>query len=601
MTFAAEPYGVFVDDLLASLTGAVVREEFVFDPEADAPRLGFGDDVEPDSVRLHGLSAGAWRRFIPGTDLEVLADGVLEWAAAAPGQPAAGATWPDAGSRYYVSYERRPDGRQAPRLTDRNPGSVVRTLAESFAREYAVLSLQLERVYRAGFLATAEGRDLDQVVALVGVERRDRLVASGEVVFARSTPAPADVFIPAGTRLSTAEAPPITVETSEARTLRAGSLTVAAPVRSLVSGAAGVAVAGSLSVIHRPILGIESAANPQDLGLGGGSEDDEGLRRRARRALEAGGQATIDAIVGALTAIDGIREQDVRVAEDHVASPGLIKVTIAAELTAEQAAQAEAAITRARPAGVRVVHNLKVTPAIEPSLPAGGGMDPDAPPPEGGVTDDVWYPVGITAAITPAGGRLTAAQQDDLRLRVEAALRAEIAALGIGAPVIYNRLIAAAMAVDGVMDFTFQLYPFVVGGPKTGRRNLFTPSVTRPRLDELVVTLRGALVALDLTIEVQRLGLAAGGDATQWLATIRDDINARLATFLAAGATSVTVSTLTGALPATATYEVTAVSYAAEFVDDGLQVLELDPAIVIGDEQQPWIRALSVVESVSVI
>ena len=55
-----------------------------------------------------------------------------------------------------------------PVLNDRNPGSVTRLLAESFAREFAVLSRQLESVYQAGFLSTATGRDLDQVVALVG-------------------------------------------------------------------------------------------------------------------------------------------------------------------------------------------------------------------------------------------------------------------------------------------------------------------------------------------------------------------------------------------------------------------------------------------------
>src|SRR6185503_13197715 len=109
------------------------------------------------------------------------------------------------GSHFFASYELSPGVQAPPLLTDRNPGSVVRTLAESFAREYAVLSRQLELVYRGAFIDTAEGRDLDQVVALVGVERRGRTFASGEVVFSRSTPSPADIFIPEGTLVSTAE------------------------------------------------------------------------------------------------------------------------------------------------------------------------------------------------------------------------------------------------------------------------------------------------------------------------------------------------------------------------------------------------------------
>src|SRR6185503_16889853 len=165
-----------------------------------------------------------------------------------------GATWPDRGSRLWVNYERKPERHPPPRLTDRNPGSIVRTLAESFAREYAVLSKQLEAVYRAGFVGTAEGRDLDQVAALVGVERRTRVVARGEVVFSRTTPSPADIFVPVGTRVSTKEVPASTVETVDPATLRAGALSVAVPVQALVPGPEGAAKPLTLTVIHRPIL-----------------------------------------------------------------------------------------------------------------------------------------------------------------------------------------------------------------------------------------------------------------------------------------------------------------------------------------------------------
>ncbi|MBI3349266.1 MAG: baseplate J/gp47 family protein, partial [Burkholderiales bacterium] len=298
-------------------------------------RLTAGADAVAATVRLHGLAGGAYQRFQPGTDLTIGDDGSLVWKASAsqPGQPAAGATWPDEGSHFDVSYEKR--SAAAPRLTDRNPGSITRTLAESFAREYAVLSRQLESVYRAAFLETAEGRDLDQLAALVGVTRRTRLAAAGELVFSRITPANGDIFIPAGTRVSTADSPAVTVETTEDAVLRSGSSSQGVTVRSLAEGAAGVAKAGTLTVIHRPILGIQAATNGQDLAFSGDVEDDAALRSRTARALETGGAATVDALIGALTAVDGIREQDVLVAEDHVASPGVLKITIAADIDAE--------------------------------------------------------------------------------------------------------------------------------------------------------------------------------------------------------------------------------------------------------------------------
>ena len=288
-------------------------------------------------MRIQGLANVAFFRFGEGTDFSVAADGTITWLAVDPVTPAPGATWPDLGTHFYASYE-RPRGSQAPPpLTDRNPGSVVRTLAESFAREYAVLSRQLELVYRGAFIDTAEGRDLDQVVALVGVERRGRTFASGEVVFSRSTPSPADIFVPEGTLVSTAEVPAVTVATTDDRTLRSGTLSVAIPVSALVAGPAGVASAGALTVIHRPILGIEAATNPQALTFGGDSETDDSLRRRAARALEASGRATPGAITGALVSVEGIREQDVRIEEDHLAFPGLVKVSVASDLTRPRA------------------------------------------------------------------------------------------------------------------------------------------------------------------------------------------------------------------------------------------------------------------------
>ena len=54
-------------------------------------------------------------------------------------------------------------------LTDANEGSVVRTLAEAFARELAVCYEQLDSVYRNAYLDSASGPALDNVVALLGM------------------------------------------------------------------------------------------------------------------------------------------------------------------------------------------------------------------------------------------------------------------------------------------------------------------------------------------------------------------------------------------------------------------------------------------------
>jgi uncharacterized phage protein gp47/JayE len=606
VSFAAEPYGVFVDDLVSSLTGGITREELVFLPENAPFRLGFRTDFLPATVRVHGLVETAFFRFRPDVDYEIdTVDGSIVWLEGDPGLPAAGARWPDRGSRFYLSYERKPEVRPTPPLTDRNPGSVLRTLAESFAREYAVLSKQLERVYEAGFLTTAEGRDLEQVAALVGVKRHTRAVAVGEVVLSRSTPAAGDIFVQAGTLISTSEAPAITVETIEPRTLRAGTVSVAVPVQSLVAGPDGVAQGGTLTVIHRPVLGIESAANPLALTFGGEDESDDALRRRADRALEAGGRSTISALIGALMST-GIREQDIRVAEDHLAFPGTVKLTIAGlgAFTDGEKQRVVDLITEYRPAGVRVLHNVPVPPPA--SLPPGGdeGGEPPGPMPEPaeGAAEGTSFFIGVKAAVTPASATLSAAQKATLRSKVEETIRASIGQYGLGQTVVYNKLVSAVMAVAGVYDVSIDLFPDD-GVADSGRMNLVPqPPDTRPELRpdpdaNLTVTLRGALVALDVSLNIQRLGVAATLDPATAIAAARDDIRTRLVAFAADPPTTIDPTAILDHLTDTESYHVNdPIGYTAEFLDDGLRILRPNVDITLDAEQQLWIRVVNVVE-----
>lgn len=597
MSFAAEPYGVFVDDLVSALTGGITRERFTFLDEQKPFQLAFAASAVASTVRVQGLVNGAYFRFTPGTDFDV-AGGVIVWREAAPDVPAARATWPDNGSDFYASYERTPDPEAPPRLTDRNPGSIVRTLAESFAREYAVVSRQLELVYQSGFLGTATGRDLDQVVSLVGVTRWTRSVAAGEVVFARATPAPADIFVPAGTLVSTGGPPAITVETTEAQTVRSGTLSATVPVRARVPGPAGVAPAAALTVINRPILGIDSVTNPQPLVFGGADETDVALRQRAGRALEAGGGATTDAILGALTSVEGIREQDVRIVEDPVASPGLLKISIASQLDDARSALAAALIEQQRPAGIRVHHNLSV-PAVSVLPPTSHtqGEDPGPAPAAPPSTDPVWFDIGVTAAVTPASAALTAQQKTALTTAVSDAINAFSGLLGVGDTVVYNRLVGAIVDVPGVYDVSLDLYP--AGTTASGRRNLMpVPADTRPRLQaaNLDVRLRGALVALDVSVEVERKGLATLAAAETALGKIRDDLALRLQTQVGTGGT-ISSATLRGAVPDTDTYAVQALVYAAEFLEEGLRITRQNPEFQPSTDQQAWIRTVQVTEA----
>jgi uncharacterized phage protein gp47/JayE len=598
MSFAAEPYGIFVDDLVSALTGGVTREEFVFDT-AHAPfRLGAGSDVVADTVRVHGLAGGAFTQFRRGVDFDLDADGTIVWTTPPPAggpPPSPAPTLPDIGSHFYASYERKPDGAAAPRLTDRNPGSVVRTLAESFAREYAVLSRQLERVYEAGFLETAESRDLDQVVALVGVERRTHAYATGELVFSRGTPAPANVFIPAGTLVSTSEVPAVTVETDESAVLRSGTLSVSVPVRATVPGPDGVAPAATLKVIHRPILGVDVVTNSQAMSYGGAPETDDELRARAARALEAAGGATLGALTGALTTIEGIREQDIRIVEDHVSAPGTVDVRIAADLDEARARAAAELIEQYRPAGIRISHNLKLampSALLHPPLPrararaqvsAGNGATP---------VDGVWFPVVVAATVTPNSATLTAAQKAALAASVRDAIAGYVNGRGVGETIVYNRLVRDVMTIEGVYDVSLDMQPKdSQNGSQSPPPNLEPASNKRPSVApaDLSVAVAGAVVALDLTVRVVQV-------ATATLDNVREEIGSLLTADLPK-LPKVTADALRKTLdPSNAkTYQrLDDLGYRAEFLDEGLRVVARNKEIAPSDGQQLWIREVLV-------
>ncbi len=602
MSYASEPYAQFVANLLLALTGGVTRQEFRFLKERMPFRLTAPGAILPSSVEVFGQANGAFRRFRVRTDYEVLDDFTIRWKARQDGTPAADAVWPDEGSSFYVNFEHRAEGGAAPQLTDRNPGSVVRLLAESFAREYAVLSRQLEAVYRAGFIDTAGGRDLEQLAVLVGVTRRRATFAGGTVVFGRSTPAPADIFIPAGTKVSTAQPPPVIFETTQSQTLRRGNLSVEVPVQAANTGSTGVVPANAIRVIHRPILGIETVGNSQPTRFTGGGEDDEALRARARRALEGAGSATTGALLAALTGIPGLREKDVRIAEDPLAHPGVVKLNVALPEMDEQQRQitlkqAASLIEETRPVGVRVLHNIDAPRPTGAGAPGSGLV-----PAEGGAPvsvgstapSDVFLPVNVEVRVAPATLSLTAQERNDLVSRCEKVVRDFLRDAGIGEILVYNRLIAQLMAVESVLDVAVDLYP--QAHPEQPHHKNLVPDnpAVRPVAGVVKVELGGALVMLDVFAGLTLKGAGLLGDPNTARAAARDQIEEQLKTGLQTKPIAeLSVEALRGLLTGSDTYTVTSLHYKVEYQDAGVRIHQQDPRLPLSSAEQLWVRKVS--------
>lgn len=600
MSFAAEPYGTFVEDLLANLTGGVSRVRFTYVDDELPFRLAEHERVRPASLRVHGISNGSFTDFVGGRDFQLAQDGTIVWAGAEGFNPP-GAMLPDAGTDVWVGFDRLPGG-PAPLLNDRNPGSVLRTLAESFAREFSVLSQQLNLVYDAGFVETATGRDLDQIGALVGLERRGATHAVGEVVFRRSTPAPAEITIPAGTLVSTAAAPNVTVETTDTVSLRRGTFSAAAPVRAQASGPDGVAAERRLTVMHRPIFGVDEALNPEPLSFGGGAESDEELRSRVRRALDAGGRSTVGAIRGALASLDGIREQDVLIQEDHLTSPGLVNVTVAAEVPEATAILASRLLEDYRPAGIRIVHNLPAPTTPLPTLAEDTGGGGDGPLGEAVFsTPDAFVPVVAKLVLTPADLQLSEERRQRLADDAKAALLAAVGEVGPGEPVVYNRLVAAVMGVDGLLDAVLDI-GFAPADPSTPvvlrRFNLPPVAHKRARLApaDLTVEMRGDRILLDVTATVERGEETIGLERGAAIAAITQDLERRLFEHFQVTRATLDPAEIKGSLPDTDKYSVETISYHVELVDEGLRVSKADVVLTLDPGQVIWVRSVSVTE-----
>jgi uncharacterized phage protein gp47/JayE len=454
MTFVAQPYEQFVDDLLTALTGGVIREEHLFKGADDSYSLGAAD-VEESSIRVFGQRNEAFALFDARNDYAFdRANASLRW------KPKA--RLPDEHSYFYVNYYRR---EVAPALTDRNPGSVVALLSQAVAREWAVLHKQMAEIYRAGFVELAEGASLDHLVALVGLERKDAKFASGEVVFKRTTPATGDITIPAGTIVSTAQGQ--NFATTDRRTLRKGQLSVPLPVRAETPGVDGKVDALAITVLNRPIFGIDSVSNLAATAFATEKETDEELRRRMQATLERAGRSTVDAIRYALIEeVPGVNEGNVQVTE-HPDAVGLVEVRFGLDSSGEPdlVRRIEDTLFAARPAGVRVTHNLPtgsvsrggagITRAQAQADFAGySALAPTValPPDALASMPNGMLPLRIEVFLRLAQQNLSAAQKEGIEDGARTAILDYVAGLPMGEPLIYNRLLAGVMAVDGVRD-----------------------------------------------------------------------------------------------------------------------------------------------------
>ena len=607
MSYVAEPYAQFVDDLLTGLTGGHVRETFRMLEENQPFRLSSDKGIKPNTLRVYGQKEGSdgkyvFHRFNLNVDFDLINGRDVVWKVKEGGLPAVNAVWPAEGTTFYVNYQSARTGFEGPLLTDRSPGSVTRLLAESVGREYAVMSGQLENVYQAGFLETAGGRDLDNLVALVGLTRWGRDVAEGTVSFSRSTPAPADITIAAGTRLTTGDAPARVFETLATATLQRGQLSVDAPILAIATGKDGIVEADAIVAINRPVLGINAVSNDEPTAFAAQKETDEALRLRAKRALESAGQATVGALLGVLTGLPGVREKDIRFTEDPIEHPGIVNLDIALPaLTTEQAEDykrsAVELLEETRPVGVRIRHTIEAAMPLGAAIATGGqDTDPgdDAPVSTGALDENLHMYVDANVVLQPLLQNLTPGERETLVNAAKTLVEDFIAEAGLGETLVYNQLITQLMGIEGLLDVSLELFPTSKPTDLRTRNVLLGDVGARPVAGTIDVQIGNSLVALDLVVSLTLEGAGTIGNAQSnidnALKEIQSDVQKGLNQF---SETQVDPVVLLALISASSTFQVSNVSYdRVEYIDAGIKVDLKDLPLPYTGLERFWVRSV---------
>ena len=324
-------------------------------------------------------------------------------------------------------------------LTDTAPGSVTRTLVEATSREFAELYARMNAVYEAGFLDTATGGSLDQLVALIGLTRLSGETDIVEIRLFRDTRVSARVVIPAGAKI-VVDRPGrgrVTYAVLDSDELRAGEDALVVALRALpqpdepdleLDINADDVAAGIASFVS-PIAGIGGLAIEGPSVALGTNETDVQLRDRARIAIASAGGGTEKALEQALLEVEGVNGVRLRDAGDPVEGvtlrPGEIEVILDGDQAqiAANASLIEQAIARAK--GPGIVARLGATTSVH---------------------------LGGTLMIQPASATLSPAQSLKLVQDCEAVMLDAVTALEIGASLTWNRVLADLMAVENLGD-----------------------------------------------------------------------------------------------------------------------------------------------------
>lgn len=183
---------------------------------------------------------------------------------------------------------------------DTSVGTTSRKIIDMLAEQLAeVDSTQDLLAYRFD-IDSKHGADLDDFVAMFGFSRLAARRARGVVTLFRPAPAPASIFIPAGTQVSTGSTTDTVVfATSAPAYMARGTSSVEIPVQAVIGGSSGNVAANTITLLLNGIESLSSATVNTYATTGGTDEEtDEALIARFKRTVFRSLAGTEDMYLG---------------------------------------------------------------------------------------------------------------------------------------------------------------------------------------------------------------------------------------------------------------------------------------------------------------
>jgi uncharacterized phage protein gp47/JayE len=168
------------------------------------------------------------------------------------------------------------------------PGTPERKLIDVVAQAIAEANVDVFVQNYQYDVDTRVGQDLDDFLALFGMDRQAAKRATGRVTFTRGTPAPAPVLIPAGTQISrpaTAVSPQIIFQTVIDGVIPQGGLSTEIPVEAVAPGTSGNVPANTITSILSTLSNVSGVTNEATTTNGKDDENDAEFRTRFKKSV----------------------------------------------------------------------------------------------------------------------------------------------------------------------------------------------------------------------------------------------------------------------------------------------------------------------------